>query len=116
MSRVGLIDEPLSGQLNASVENAYLIGPGAALSDASADFELEVLSEFLLVMVQLCICPKSSEVVAVNDDTDITSPVVEAGRRCCTSYKPNGLKSALAAGSCSRAPRCDLRHGRHSRT
>ena len=46
MSRAGLIDEPLSGQLNASVKNAYLIGPGAALSKASADFELEMLSKF----------------------------------------------------------------------
>ena len=80
MSRVGLIDEPLSGKLHASVKTAYLIGPGAALFNASADFEPEVLSEFLLIMVQICICPKNSIVVAVDDDTDITGLVVETAR------------------------------------
>ena len=51
MSRVGLINEPLSSKLNVSVKNANLIRPCAALPNASADFELKMISEFPLVMI-----------------------------------------------------------------
>ena len=46
MSRVGLINEPLSSQLNAPVKNANFIRPRAALPNASAYLELEMLSDF----------------------------------------------------------------------
>ena len=94
MSTVRFIHEPRICQFGAPIADAYLIGPGAAFPNASADLELEVLGEFLLIMIQVGICTKSRKLVAVYNNIDITSSVVEAARRAFPCHKPNGLESA----------------------
>ena len=97
MARVGPIDEPISCQLDAPIEDTYFIRPSAAFPDATTDLELNILSELLFVVIQIGICTKSRKVVAVNDDTGISSLVIEAARRRCACHKTDRLESAPLA-------------------
>ena len=98
MSRVGLIIESLICRFEARIKNAYLIGPSAALPNASTDLELEMLSELLFIVIQIGICTKSRKVVASNDDTDITSLVIAAAWIIRACHNTNGLESAPVSG------------------
>ena len=56
-----------------------------------------MLSEFLLVAIQIGVGPKSCKVVAVDDDALVSRFVAKAAWRSCTGDKADGLKSVSIA-------------------
>lgn len=93
MTRICLIDESFSGQLDTSVEDSDFIGPCAALPNAPTNLKLEMFGKLLFVMIQISVCTERCKVVAMNDNTDVSSCVVKAAQRGGTSCKANSLKS-----------------------
>ena len=69
--------ESFGGQLDASVEDSDFVGPCAALPNAPTNLKPEMFGELLFVVIQVSVCAKRCKVVTMDDNTDVTSLVIQ---------------------------------------
>ena len=67
MARVGLICEAIWGDPHYSVKNADLGRSSASLTEPAADFDLETLSEFGFIPIEILVRPQGRKVVTMDD-------------------------------------------------
>ena len=88
MTRISLIYESFGGQLDASVEDSDFVGPCAALPNAPTSLKLEMFGDLLFVVIQVSVSGKRREVVTMDDNTHVTSLMVNAARIGAPVVKP----------------------------
>ena len=71
MSRIGLVGKSSRRDRHDAVDNPNLLRAGATFTQSTSDFDFEMILKAILVSIQVTVGPKSSKVVAMDDDCDI---------------------------------------------
>ena len=87
MSRVCLIFESTICDSHDPVKDSYFVVTSAADPKSPAEFQLKMLCQFGFVLVDIDVIAQASEIIAMDDDCQITVSMMEDAWRCDSAFE-----------------------------